>query len=139
MPCSMARQGQYKYNYIHGHDPQLFDLKTDPGEWINLAADPAYSEIADGLRQAIIERFDPEAMVSRTNASLLRRQLIDQTMTRHGQTWCHFPEYDYRRGASDQTFPKDYHAKIALADVKGDDFASPKKTFALKMRDTFVA
>ena len=102
MPCIMARQGQYKYNYIHGHDQQLFDLKIDPSVWINLAADPAYSEIADGLRQAILERFDPEAMVSRTNTSLLRRQLIDQTMTRDGQTWCHFPEYDYRRGASDQ-------------------------------------
>jgi hypothetical protein len=41
-------------------------------------------------------------MARQTDASLLRRQLIDQTMTRHGQTWCHFPTFDYRRGASDQ-------------------------------------
>ena len=102
MPGIVARQSQYEYNYIHGEDPQLLYLKIDPGEWTNLAADPAYSEIADGLRQAILELLEPEAMVSRTNACLLRRQLIDQTVTRHGQTWCHFPKYDYRRGAADQ-------------------------------------
>ena len=102
MPCIMARQGQYKYNYIHGHDHQLFNLKADPSEWQNLVADPAHSKVADRLRQAILQRFDPEAMARQTAASLLRRQLIDQTMTRHGQTWCHFPIFDYRRGASDQ-------------------------------------
>ena len=102
MTCIMARQGQYKYNYIHGHDHQLFNLKADPSEWQNLVADPAHSKVADRLRQAILQRFDPEAMARQTDASLLRRQLIDQTMTRHGQTWCHFPTFDYRRGASDQ-------------------------------------
>ena len=102
MPCIMARQGQYKYNYIHGHAHQLFDLAADPGEWNNLASDPAHGAIADRLRQAILQRFDPEEMADKTVASLLRRQLIDKTMTGHGQTWCHFPEYDYRRGASDQ-------------------------------------
>ncbi len=105
MPCIMARQGQYKYNYIHGHGDQLFDLVADPGEWNNLVADPAHSAIAARLRQAILERFDPETMASETNASLLRRQLIDQTMTRHGQTWCHFPQFDYRRDASSQHLP----------------------------------
>ena len=33
----MIREGQFKYNYIHGHQPQLFDLESDPGEWNNLA------------------------------------------------------------------------------------------------------
>jgi hypothetical protein len=32
MPCIMARQGRFKYNYIHGYDPQLFDLQADPKE-----------------------------------------------------------------------------------------------------------
>ncbi|MEZ4675885.1 MAG: hypothetical protein R2932_16795 [Caldilineaceae bacterium] len=44
MPCIMARQGDYKYNYIHGHAPQLFDLAADPGEWHNLATDPKYQQ-----------------------------------------------------------------------------------------------
>ena len=105
MPCIMARQGPYKYNYIHGHEDQLFDLAADPGEWNNLAADPAHGTIAGRLRRAILDRFDPEIMARETNASLLRRQLIDQTMSRYGQTWCHFPQFDYRRGASSQHLP----------------------------------
>ena len=37
----MARKGRYKYIYVHGHGEQLFDLQADPGEWHNLAGDPA--------------------------------------------------------------------------------------------------
>ena len=37
-------------------------------------------------------------------ASLYRRRLIRDSMTKNGQTWTHFPEYDARKGASDQYF-----------------------------------
>ncbi len=41
----MARDGDWKLNY-HGQDEycELFDLKDDPGEMCNLAADPKAAE-----------------------------------------------------------------------------------------------
>lgn len=105
MPCIMARQGQYKYNYIHGYAPQLFDLAADPGEWNNLADDPAYASIGETMRQALLRQFDPAAMAAANLASLYRRALIRDTMKRHGQTWAHFPHFDARRGAMDQYLP----------------------------------
>ena len=102
MPCIMARQGQYKYHYIHGYDPQLFDLATDPGEWHNLVGDPAHQATAMQLRQAILGQFDPAAMVTDNLESLYRRALIRDTMKRQNRTWAHFPHFDARRGAMDQ-------------------------------------
>lgn len=105
MPCIMARRGRYKYNYIHGYDPQLFDIHADPGEWHNLVDDPHYTETASSLKKSILDRFDPDHMAEANLASLYRRRLIRDTMTRFGQTWTHFPQYDYRRGARDQYLP----------------------------------
>ena len=98
----MARQGQYKYNYIHGYEPQLFDLAADPGEWQNLANAPDHQQIAAALCGAILGEFDPVTMATQTLASLSRRALIRDTMKRHDQTWTHFPHFDARQGAMDQ-------------------------------------
>ncbi|MEZ4863725.1 MAG: choline-sulfatase [Caldilineaceae bacterium] len=105
MPCIMARQGQYKYNYIHGYQPQLFNLTIDPGEWQNLADDPMHQTVADSLSRHILAQFDPTAMVTANLASLYRRALIRDTMKRHDQTWAHFPSFDARQGAMDQYLP----------------------------------
>jgi choline-sulfatase len=105
MPCVMARQGRYKYNYIHGYPAQLFDLEADPGEWRNLAEEAAFRGTAGALRARILERFDPDRMARENLASLYRRRLIRDTMTIQGQTWAHFPHFDARRGASDQYLP----------------------------------
>jgi choline-sulfatase len=102
MPCIMARQGSYKYNYIHGHQPQLFNLNSDPGEWDNLADNPGSTKVANRLRRMILDTFNPEEMAEANLSSLYRRRLIRDTMTNHKQTWAHFPTYDYRRGAMDQ-------------------------------------
>jgi choline-sulfatase len=105
MPCIMARQGQYKYNYIHGYDPQLFDLAVDAGEWHNLSEDAAHAATAARLRGAILDHFDPDVMAAQNLASLQRRALIRDTMQRQGRTWAHFPHFDARRGALDQYLP----------------------------------
>lgn len=105
MPCIMARRGTYKYNYFHGYEPQLFDLAQDPGEWHNLAADPAHAGVADELRTGILEQFDPERMAADNLASLRRRELIGIRLREHGQTWAHFPHFDARRNAMTQYLP----------------------------------
>jgi len=105
VPCIMARQGRNKYNYIHGYKPQLFDLEADPGEWRDLAGDPARGEVEERLRGLVLEKFDPEAMARDNLDSLYRRRLIRETMRKHDLSWAHFPRFDARRSALDQYLP----------------------------------
>ena len=106
MPCIMARQGRYKYNYIHGYDPQLFDLEADPKEWTNLARQVGHDDTAARLRGMILERFgDPDVMHQNNLESLYRRRLIAGVMKDYGQTWSHDPALDHRKGAMQQYLP----------------------------------
>jgi choline-sulfatase len=106
MPCIMARQGRYKYNYIHGYEPQLFDLEADPKEWSNLAGQADHQETADRLRTMVLRRFgDPDDIHQRNLESLYRRRLIAGVMKDHGRTWSHDPCLDHRKGALQQYLP----------------------------------
>jgi arylsulfatase A-like enzyme len=51
----MLRTARYKYNlYESGaHREQLIDMKSDPGEMINLAEDPQHKEVLDDHRQRL--------------------------------------------------------------------------------------
>lgn len=101
-PCLMARQGRYKYNYVHGDQDQLFDLEADPGEWHNLIGDKAHRDVAAALRKQILQRFDPEWMARENLESLYRRQYIRDVMALNGTYWNHLPRFDVRKGALDQ-------------------------------------
>ena len=105
MPCIMARQGRYKYNYIHGYRPQLFDMEADPGEWNDLVGDPVHEETASHFEGMVLGRFDPEGMAEENLASLYRRRLIRGVMGNHGRTWSHNPGFDHRKGAMQQYLP----------------------------------
>ncbi|MCY3555530.1 MAG: sulfatase-like hydrolase/transferase, partial [Gemmatimonadetes bacterium] len=105
MPCIMARQGRYKYQYIHGYAPRLYDLDDDPGEWHDLSGDDTHRHVESRLRDRILDRFDPDAIAAANLSSLYRRRLIRDTMARHGRTWSHGPEFDHRRGALNQYVP----------------------------------
>ena len=102
MPCLMMREGRYKYTYIHGFEDQLFDLESDPKEWDNLVHAPEHASLAESMRTRILDTFDPATMHEENLTSLRRRKLIAGVMTDQNHTWCHFPEFDYRKGASDQ-------------------------------------
>jgi choline-sulfatase len=71
--CFMIRRGPYKYNYVHGEDVQLFDLENDPDEWNNLAGQPEYRELEEGLKARILEQFDPDKIEGDVSESLLKR------------------------------------------------------------------
>lgn len=106
MPCIMARQGQFKYNHIHGYAPQLFDLQADPKEWTNLAGRPEHAAREDRLRRMVLDRFgDLDDMHQRNLESLHRRKLIAGVMRDYGQTWSHEPRLDHRKGAMQQYLP----------------------------------
>lgn len=102
VPGLMARQGQYKYVYVHDAQDQFFDLHTDPGEWHTLVDDPAYADIVAGLRNTILQRFDPEQMARENLESLYRRQYIRDVMRANDTCWNYVPRFDARKGALDQ-------------------------------------
>jgi choline-sulfatase len=104
-PCFMIRKGQFKYIYVHGHDEQLFDLRTDPGEWHNLAGDPSYGDLKRALQARILAQFDPDAIDAEVQASIRRRQLIREAMVRTGTRWDVAPYYDPRRDTLSQYLP----------------------------------
>lgn len=92
--CFMLRKGPYKYVYIHGETPQLFDLRADPGEWHNLAGNPAHKGIGDDLRARILNKFDPDAIEEDLQQSLLKRAVIKETLHRNDTHWDYQPFFD---------------------------------------------
>lgn len=57
----MIRQGDWKYIYYVDFDPELFNLRADPEELVNLAADPNHKLIQESLHQSLLDICDPEA------------------------------------------------------------------------------
>jgi choline-sulfatase len=72
----MVRLGDWKLNYYHGQEPQLFDLAEDPGELVNRARDPACRSVREELEQRVLADWDPERIAQemaskRANAEIL--------------------------------------------------------------------
>jgi choline-sulfatase len=55
----MIRHKQYKYVFYVNYPPQLFDLKADPEELSDLAADPAYAAVLKECHQHLTAMCDP--------------------------------------------------------------------------------
>ena len=56
----MIKRGDWKYNYYVGHQPQLFDLRADPGEFTDLAADPRQAAVRAALHRDLLNIANPE-------------------------------------------------------------------------------
>jgi choline-sulfatase len=93
-PCFMARRGNHKLIYIHGHERQLFDLATDPHEWENLAGRADTAQVEEELLAEILQRFDPDAIAADGAASVTRRDLIRRANARNGTKWDYSPFFD---------------------------------------------
>ena len=104
-PCFMVRKGKLKYIYVHGHDDQLFDLETDPGEWHNLADDPTYREVKEELKGQILEQFDPDSIDEEVQAGIRRRRIVREAMNVAGTRWDVSPQFDGRKPTLSQYLP----------------------------------
>lgn len=51
----MVRTEEYKYWHVLDLPPVLFDLKKDPQEFYNVAADPAYASVENECRRRLLE------------------------------------------------------------------------------------
>ena len=76
-PMAMLRQGRYKLNYSLGDAPELYDLAADPGEFTDLAGDPAHAARVARLQASLLERWDPVELDRRVRASQRDRLLIE--------------------------------------------------------------
>ena len=78
---AMLRRGNWKLSYSHGTpvELELYNLDEDPGEFTNLADDPRYREIQDGLLARIMELWeDPERLTREVAEAQETRLLIRQ-------------------------------------------------------------
>lgn len=84
-PGRMVRQGDFKLNYYHGEDPELFDLRTDPGEFNNLASDSGHENIVKDLTNIVLDGWDPVSVDRHVRRTQKDRQLIASST--HGRPW----------------------------------------------------
>ncbi len=53
--CKMVRTRKWKYNYYPAGHEELFDLENDPGEFTNLAGDPAHHATRDEMKARMMD------------------------------------------------------------------------------------
>jgi choline-sulfatase len=70
------RRGILKLTYAPGFEPSMFDLEKDPGEWNDVAGDPAYREDRDSLVSRLLENWNPEECDERRYLSEERRLAV---------------------------------------------------------------
>ncbi|HET8728634.1 MAG TPA: choline-sulfatase [Alphaproteobacteria bacterium] len=97
-PILMIRRGPLKYVASAPDPEQLYDLSRDPGERINLAADPAWADILAGFRDEAARRWDADALHSAVIASQRRRRLVAAALMKGEHTsWDFQPVRDAGR------------------------------------------
>ncbi len=89
---------RFKYIHVHELPPQLYDLDADPGEWHNLANDPAYATVAAGLGTRLLDGWDGAEVERRIIASQRRRAFVKRALdVGHYHPWDYQPLFDASR------------------------------------------
>ena len=70
----MLKQGDYKLCHYVGSQPQLFDVKTDPLENIDLAQKPEYADVREELENVLYGIVDPDVVDARAKANQAARR-----------------------------------------------------------------
>jgi choline-sulfatase len=83
----MVRRGNYKLTIDPTHEPELFDLSRDPGEWNNLASSPAHRAIRDELVAIARKDWDPDRLDEARYQSEERRAAILKAMAGESFGW----------------------------------------------------
>jgi choline-sulfatase len=65
-PRYMIRTRRYKYILNQGTMDELYDVETDPGEYVNRIDDPALHAVQGELRECLLTWYDPESNPYRT-------------------------------------------------------------------------
>jgi choline-sulfatase len=75
-PIRMVRRGDYKYIATNGYGPQLYDLKKDPDETVNVAGGPEYAALEKSLHARAVRDWDGAAIKRKVIASQADRDFM---------------------------------------------------------------
>ena len=107
-PIVMIRRRRYKFIHSPADPDQLYDLKTDPGERVNLAALPEEAERIDDFRQEIARRWRLDALDADVRASQARRRLVDSALNKgEAKAWDFQPFKDASKSYVRNSIPLD--------------------------------
>ena len=110
-PCRMIRQGRYKYIYVHGHPPQLYDLQSDPHELTNLCGRSEVADVEAALHRQVLTGWDAAAVMQQVLASQRRRLFLKQVAMQSGK----FPDWSFQAFQDDT---KRFVRSAGAADAK---------------------
>ncbi|HXH02645.1 MAG TPA: choline-sulfatase [Candidatus Competibacteraceae bacterium] len=97
-PLFMIRRGDYKFVCSSPDPDQLYDLRNDPQERVNLANSPAHRQLLSQFRREAQTRWDSDRMRQDVIASQRRRRLVYQALSQgRVQPWDHQPFQDASR------------------------------------------
>ena len=97
---------EWKLNYYHGQEPQLFNLAEDPHELKDLAQDASCRGIRAQLTARVLEGWDAEVIAERMAAKRADGEII-RAWARHTKPeerfrWQHLPQMDYLENTSEK-------------------------------------
>jgi choline-sulfatase len=75
-PIRMVRRGDYKYIATNGYPAQLYDLKKDPAETVNLSGRSEYAAAERELRARAERNWDAPAIKTKVMASQDNRDFL---------------------------------------------------------------
>ncbi|MDO6564192.1 choline-sulfatase [Amphritea sp. 1_MG-2023] len=94
-PMFMIRRGDYKYICSQPDPDQLFNLKDDPQERINLAEGAEHTELLNAFRTEANERWNSDAITRDVIISQKRRRMIAAAHKQGKEPkWDHQPIFD---------------------------------------------
>ena len=72
--------GRYRYTQCSNGEEELYDHRTDPNEWTNLAGDPAYREMALQLKEEMNNILEKTGYIpdNPSNITPNQRELLEQ-------------------------------------------------------------
>ena len=122
-PVFMIRRGALKYIHCDPDPPQLYDLKKDPEERVNVCNDPAYTHEANAFATEVAERWNSEELRRNVIATQKSRRALHAAMeadpTEH---WDYNPPSDasqqYVRNHMDWTVAAAHYRFPPLKDDK---------------------
>ena len=95
----MIRRDEWKLNYYHGQEPQLFNLAEDPDELQDRAQDPNCREIRERLTTEVLDGWDPKAVAEKMTEKRADLEIIrswaEHTKPNDQFRWDRRPEMDY--------------------------------------------